>query len=140
MDAASSIPIRLGPDGMIGGILLFSYGTLQDEAVQMQLLGRRLQGRSDRIVGYACTTLEITDPSVLKISGLRSHRIASWTGNMRDEVAGRVFLVTREELAIVDRYEIDDYERVSVTLASGGSAQAYVRAAPRPHGGIRLRS
>lgn len=33
-------------------VLLFSYGTLQDPAVQMANFGRLLEGTADQLVGY----------------------------------------------------------------------------------------
>ena len=43
-----------------------------------------------------------------------------------DKVSGTVFLITPEELAQADKYEVSDYRRVLAPLASGGSAWAYV--------------
>ena len=34
-------------------VLLFSYGTLQDKAVQLSNFGRELVGNADRMLGYA---------------------------------------------------------------------------------------
>ncbi len=34
--------------------------------------------------------------------------------------------ITEQELEQADRYEVDDYERISVTLTSGEQAWAYV--------------
>ncbi|RJT86254.1 gamma-glutamylcyclotransferase, partial [Arthrobacter frigidicola] len=45
-----------------------------------------------------------------------------------DSVAGTVFQISEEELAAADRYEVADYKRVAVTLASGLTAWVYVRA------------
>ena len=33
-------------------VLLFSYGTLQDKAVQLANFGRELNGQADRMPGY----------------------------------------------------------------------------------------
>ena len=41
-------------------------------------------------------------------------------------LAAAVFLITPEELAQADKYEVNDYRRVLAPLASGGSAWAYV--------------
>ena len=45
-----------------------------------------------------------------------------------DSVAGMVFQISEDELAAADRYEVADYKRVAVTLASGLTAWVYVRA------------
>lgn len=46
--------------------LLFSYGTLQLEQVQLETFGRLLKGEKDVLSGYKITMLEITDPEVLE--------------------------------------------------------------------------
>jgi hypothetical protein len=46
-------------------VLLFSYGTLQDQAVQLSTFGRELKGRLDNLPGYKQNLVEITDPAVL---------------------------------------------------------------------------
>ena len=40
-------------------IWLFSYGTLQQENVQLATFGRRLEGRPDRLPGYAVQPVTI---------------------------------------------------------------------------------
>jgi gamma-glutamylcyclotransferase (GGCT)/AIG2-like uncharacterized protein YtfP len=109
-------------------ILLFSYGTLQQESVQRTVLGRQLQGRQDAMLGYVHASLEITDESVVETSGSRFHPIAIWSGRPEDEVSGIVLRVTGAELAAVDRYEVSNYKRVLVDLKSGARAWAYVKA------------
>jgi hypothetical protein len=42
-------------------VLLFSYGTLQDQAVQLATFGRELKGRADSLPGYKQNWVEITD-------------------------------------------------------------------------------
>ncbi|MDQ0702424.1 hypothetical protein QF043_001216 [Pseudomonas sp. W3I7] len=66
--------------------LLFSYGTLQDKAVQLANFGRELVGQHE--LGYAQSWVE----------------------------------------AAADAYEVSDYKRVSVALASGLTAWVYVQA------------
>jgi Gamma-glutamyl cyclotransferase, AIG2-like len=109
-------------------IHLFSYGTLQLESVQLASFGRRLEGHDDTMPGFRTDLLEITDPEVLAKSGERFHPVVSATGDLRDEVAGKVFLITETELAAADRYEVSDYKRIEVTLKSGTNAWVYVRA------------
>jgi hypothetical protein len=45
---------------------------------------------------------------------------------MSDTVPGTVFAVTTAQLAKADAYEVDDYQRVLVTLVSGTEAWLYV--------------
>ncbi|HEX8778175.1 MAG TPA: gamma-glutamylcyclotransferase family protein [Rhodanobacter sp.] len=107
---------------------LFSYGTLQGEAVQLATFGRRLTGTPDLLRGYRLDMLAIRDASVVATSGAEHHPIASHTGDAAHAVPGTVFRLTPEELAQADAYEVDDYRRVAVMLASGLQAWMYMRA------------
>ncbi|MEI9983797.1 MAG: gamma-glutamylcyclotransferase family protein [Aliidongia sp.] len=108
---------------------LFSYGTLQLEAVQLATFGRLLDGRKDRLPAYGLTQLAIADPQVVATSGKTHHPIISLTGREQDVVDGMVLSVTPAELAQADAYEVGEYRRERVTLASGLAAWAYVAAA-----------
>lgn len=108
--------------------LLFSYGTLQLERVQLESFGRLLDGQDDAMPGYRRMMVEITDPEVLRKSGERFHPIVAPSGDPADEVAGKVFQVTATELAAADRYEVSDYKRVAVRLKSGKQAWVYIQA------------
>jgi gamma-glutamylcyclotransferase (GGCT)/AIG2-like uncharacterized protein YtfP len=109
-------------------ILLFSYGTLQDKAVQLASFGRELTGRPDAMLGYEQSWVEIVDPQVLATSGKTHHPIIKPGTNPSEEIAGTVFEITQAELEAADRYEVADYKRVSVTLKSGAQAWVYVSA------------
>jgi gamma-glutamylcyclotransferase (GGCT)/AIG2-like uncharacterized protein YtfP len=109
-------------------LALFSYGTLQLEAVQMKLFGRLLDGRADAMPEFKKEMIEITDPDAIKLSGERFHPVVSASANPNDEVAGKVFFISAEELDAADRYEVSDYKRVEVTLRSGIQAWVYVKA------------
>ena len=106
---------------------LFSYGTLQLPAVQLANFGRLLEGQPDVLLGYALEKLEITDEDVIAESGERFHWIAVKTGRAADRLPGVVFLITPEELASADLYEVDEYTRVEETFASGAKAWVYVK-------------
>src|SRR5665213_3961650 len=58
-------------------VYLFSYGTLQQEGVQMSSFGRLLQGADDALPGYRQSTIEIADPEVVRKSGKRFHPIVA---------------------------------------------------------------
>lgn len=105
---------------------LFSYGTLQSEKVQLETYGRLLKGEKDTLQGYKIDSLQITDTEVLKKSGKEFHPIAIKTSNPNDVIEGTVFEVTEEELIETDKYEVNDYQRVSETLLSGKQAWVYV--------------
>ena len=106
---------------------LFSYGTLQQESVQMASFGRLLTGKPDILPGWRRERVEITDAEVFAISGTRCHPIVV-PGTPSDEVTGIAFEIREEELSGADRYEVADYKRVAVRLKSGIDAWAYVKA------------
>ena len=107
---------------------LFSYGTLQYEAVQLATFGRKLTGVKDSLLGYRLSKVTITDPKVIATSGESEHLILIATNDKADEVPGTVFEISPEELKQADAYEVSDYKRVNATLRSGGSAWVYVSA------------
>jgi gamma-glutamylcyclotransferase (GGCT)/AIG2-like uncharacterized protein YtfP len=108
-------------------VYLFSYGTLQQEGVQIASFGRLLTGAEDALPGYKQSMIEITDPEVVRTSGKRFHPIVAASGDPADEVSGKVFQITRAELTAADAYEVADYRRVLVRLKSGVDAWVYVR-------------
>ncbi|MGK9231987.1 gamma-glutamylcyclotransferase [Inquilinus limosus] len=108
-------------------VLLFSYGTLQQENVQLASFGRGLDGAPDAIPGWRRGEIEITDPEVVRTSGKRFHPIVEPSSDAADEVAGTVFRITEAELAAADAYEVADYKRILVRLKSGLEAWVYVR-------------
>lgn len=106
--------------------LLFSYGTLQLEKVQLESFGRLLKGEQDVLSGYCLEALEIKDKNVLEQSEQNIHPIAVPSDKENDKVNGVVFEITREELQMADAYEVEDYKRVSVRLDSGKEAWIYI--------------
>jgi len=109
-------------------IPLFSYGSLQQAEVQLQTLGRLLEGTPDTLPGYKLDAVAIIDAAVIAASGSATHRIARATGCLEDLIPGKLFWLTHQELAACDAYEVDAYKRVEVRLASGTQAHAYVAA------------
>lgn len=107
--------------------LLFSYGTLQQEQVQLETFGRLLQGEEDCLQGYALKMLEITDPEVLRKSGQQFHPILEFSGSQQHQVKGTLFNLTEEEIARADDYEVDDYQRIQVTFQSEKTGFIYVK-------------
>jgi len=105
--------------------LLFSYGTLQREDVQLALFGRRLQGQPDALVGFEQSLFTIADPEFVATSGKAQHAIVKFNGRTDSRVNGTVFEVADSELAMADAYEPAGYRRVSTTLASGRIAWVY---------------
>jgi hypothetical protein len=111
--------------------LLFSYGTLQLESVQMATFGRRLAGTSDVLTGYKMVPLKIDDPAVAALSGKSVHTMATPTGRPTDVLTGTVFAVTANEMQRADTYEVAAVKRVSLVLQSGAHAWVYIDAAAR---------
>ncbi|MFJ3723443.1 gamma-glutamylcyclotransferase family protein [Streptomyces sp. NPDC090045] len=108
--------------------LLFSYGTLQSEQVQLARFGRLLTGTPDALPGYATTYITITDPEVIAASGTDRHPCVLPSAREGDDVEGTLFRITDAELAAADDYEVDDYARSEVVLRSGTAAWAYLDA------------
>lgn len=106
--------------------LLFSYGTLQLEKVQIESFGRLLNGHHDSLKGYVLGKLKITDPDVLAKSEKEYHPIAEVSNHPNDEIKGMIFEITNEELAKADAYEVSDYKRIEATFVSGKKAWVYV--------------
>jgi hypothetical protein len=105
---------------------LFSYGTLQTEAVQLATFGRRLEGKPDILAGYSLAMIQIQDQSFVAMSGATHHRTVQFTGVASDLVDGVVFKVTQKELEQADAYEPSDYKRALVQLRSGIDAWVYL--------------
>jgi gamma-glutamylcyclotransferase (GGCT)/AIG2-like uncharacterized protein YtfP len=102
---------------------LFAYGTLQIAEILVQLIGRPLPALHAVLVGYRCFRVsEKPYPAIIAEPG------ASVSGLLQTDVSPA-------ELALLDRYEGDFYERRLVELQTAGGAVpgfAYVlRAAHR---------
>ena len=111
--------------------LLFSYGTLQDEAVQQSTFGRLLRGDRDELPRFENALVEIRNPQAAAASGRTHHANARHTGRPETFVRGTVFEVTDAELVAADEYErAAGYRRIEVELASGRRAWVYVSGAP----------
>lgn len=105
---------------------LFSYGTLQYRQVQLDTFGRLLEGIPATLSGYIIGEVEITDEAVLKSSDQRFHPALIKTGKQSDTVNGTIYLITEQELAQADAYEVDDYQRIEETFQCSNQAWLYV--------------
>ena len=112
--------------------LLFSYGTLQQPAVQLSTFGHLLDGHADALVGFERSLFEITDPEFVASSGKAHHAIVTFTGRNDSRVAGIALEVTDAELAKADAYEPAGYVRIATVLASGRDAWVYADARSLP--------
>lgn len=104
---------------------LFSYGTLRQPEVQMEVFGRRLKGIEDVLPGFRVATVRIMDEAVVALSGSAEHPILR-RGASEDRVKGMALVIGAEDLARADAYETADYRRISVRLASGRQSFVYV--------------
>lgn len=107
---------------------LFSYGTLQQEEVQIILFNRTLSGKPDVLTGFKVGQIKIEDPQVIAASGSSVHPILQFTGEVHDEIVGTRYELSEKELTQADNYEISAYARTLVRLKSGLSAFIYVDA------------
>jgi len=113
--------------------LLFSYGTLQEEDVQLFTFGRLLQGQRDELPGFEPSFVRIEDPQAAAASGKTHHANVTFNGRNDSRVSGTVFEITDAELAAADDYEqLAAYKRISARLASGKQAWLYVDARSAP--------
>jgi gamma-glutamylcyclotransferase (GGCT)/AIG2-like uncharacterized protein YtfP len=104
---------------------LFSYGTLQEDEVQLELFGRRLAGSKDVLKGYKTAPIEIRD-ELFDIQVGQQYLIAVPSTDENDTVDGTALEVSEAEILRADRYEPKEYRRVSVRLESGKRAWVYV--------------
>jgi gamma-glutamylcyclotransferase (GGCT)/AIG2-like uncharacterized protein YtfP len=108
---------------------LFSYGTLQQEDVQVATFGRKLNGEKDLLIGYEPSLVKIADPETAKRLQKLHHDNVRKTDDEWSNVQGTVFEVSDEELAKSDQFEAQfNYKRIMVPLASGNDAWVYVHA------------
>ena len=113
--------------------LLFSYGTLQQEHVQLSTFGRLLQGLRDELLGFEQSLVRIEDPQVVAASGETHYANVTFNGRNDSRVSGTVFEITEAELAAADQYEQRAaYKRIAALLASGKQAWVYLDARTAP--------
>src|SRR4026208_943341 len=111
MVVASSIPSIDALQETTPMPLLFSYGTLQREDVQLSTFGRVLHGQPDQLVGFEQEVYRIEDPEFVATSGKADHAIVRFTGDNSSRVNGIVFEVSDHELVRSDEYEPIGYAR-----------------------------
>ena len=107
--------------------LLFSYGTLRQPEVQKELFGEVVASSPDTLHGWVEREVAISDPEVVRLSGKAVH--PALVRGEGPPIAGAVLKLSDAQLAAADDYEVSDYARVDVTLASGREAFVYVSVA-----------
>jgi protein tyrosine phosphatase (PTP) superfamily phosphohydrolase (DUF442 family) len=87
-----------------------------------------LVGEDDSLVGYVLAQQPIDRETSVRISGQTVQPIAKHTGSQHHHVPGTVYAVSEHDITLADRYEVEAYRRIQVTLESGKRAWAYVEA------------
>lgn len=93
---------------------IFTYGTLQDPEVQLRVLGRTVDGRPDKLQGFAISTIEIDG---------KTYPIA--IPDAASLLEGKILEVADDDLPKLDEYETEAYVRKKVRLESGEEAWVY---------------
>ena len=109
--------------------LIFSYGSLQEEAVQLSIYGRVLSGEADALHGWVRTRIEVPKWHKAASSGTTHYANIECSPQSASRVAGTLLELTDAELEASDGYERDaEYVRTMITLESGRRAWVYVSA------------
>ena len=93
---------------------LFTYGSLQIPEVQLKVFGRLAKGRPDILEGFRKFDVDFGTAVYPMIEP-----------DPASHVEGQIIDVTADELALIDRYETDAYQRIRVTLKSGVEVWVY---------------
>jgi gamma-glutamylcyclotransferase (GGCT)/AIG2-like uncharacterized protein YtfP len=89
---------------------LFVYGTLQQPEVQLELLGRFIDGEVDSIENYIVVR-DYVDPE----DGIAYPRIKQYENGC---TFGKILDVSDDELEILDKYETDMYQKKVIITKS----------------------
>lgn len=109
--------------------LIFSYGSLKEEAVQRSIYGRALRGEPDELVDCVRTLIEVPKWHKAAATGLTHYATVTFVPGSGSRVPGALLELTDAELVVTDEYERDsEYVRVVAALASGRKEWVYVSA------------
>lgn len=90
---------------------LFSYGTLQEDHIQLMLFGEVLQTQVDSLSGYVTLNDYFGYPRLVEFE--------------RGVVYGKVLEIDETEIPLVDRYESEAYERKEIETDKGKQVYVY---------------
>ena len=90
---------------------LFSYGTLQEDHIQLMLFGQILKTEVDSLSGYVTLNDFFGYPRLVEFE--------------RGIVYGKVLEIDETEIPLVDRYESEAYERKEIETDKGKQVYAY---------------
>ena len=102
--------------------LLFSYGTLQQASIQLNVFGRLLVGELDQLSGFRLSKLDIKDQVNFATT---SYPVVVFTDSPHDVVSGTVYQLSSSELLRADLYETQAYQRHKVSLVSKKTAWVF---------------
>lgn len=99
---------------------LFSYGTLQEESIQIEIFGRKIPFENDELPGYIISSKKAYGRYPLLEKAIDDNEC----------VSGICLHVTETDLLEADLYEGEEYERIKTSLKSGKKAWVYVGKQP----------
>jgi gamma-glutamylcyclotransferase (GGCT)/AIG2-like uncharacterized protein YtfP len=93
---------------------IFVYGSLLDNKLRRNIIGRDIEGKSDILEDYIIDTHSVLNayPTIIKLEG--------------GFVNGKVFKVTDSDIEKMDRYETHYYKKIEVTLKSKVMSLVYI--------------
>jgi len=107
--------------------LFFSYGSLQQEPVQLSIYGRVLRGEPDALIDCVRSLIEVPKSHKAAAAGVTHYATVTFTPGSGSRVAGTLLELTDAEFVATDAYERDsEYVRVLADLASGRRVWVYV--------------
>lgn len=106
--------------------LVFAYGILKIEKIQVKNYGKKLEGSSDILRGYKLNSITIKDTVLIEDIETNNFEIAVNTKDENDIIEGFVFEINGEELAKTDQYLNTHYMRVLETNQKGEDVWVYV--------------
>lgn len=99
-------------------ILIFTYGTLQNKKIQLELFNRILKGSPDILLGY--------QKDFIKLGGNVYPILKKINAKTETQVQGTCYEISLQELYVCDAYEGTSYQRVKTTLKSGKKVWVYI--------------
>lgn len=88
----------------------------------MELFNRLLTGTPDILQNFKLHQIILPDQAGIE----HTYPAAIYTGNPKDQITGKVFPLSNEELIIANLYETQAYTRQLVKLVSGKQTWAYL--------------
>ena len=100
---------------------VFSYGTLQNKTIQLELYGTLLQGQPDILKGFKLNSIMLKN----NLGENKMYPIIEYTGNPNETIKGFVFKMSHTQLSATDIYEGPSYKRISTITELGRTCWVY---------------